>query len=155
MKHTKNKGMLSKPSTTKSLDAELSFIFEPLESIVGPTLVAEEFNLLINKILALVSCAHMEHVNARNYARHMALGELYGCLPAAADPLMELCVLEYGDVKYVDCCKEGTTCDELLEDVCMSIYRMEELTDCLAKETTLGDLSLFLKGIKYKLERLS
>jgi hypothetical protein len=137
---------------SKDVGSETSFIFETFGEEIKKDPIASEFNSLVNCLLHLQALSHIEHVNTRSYARHMALDCLYNGLPGAMDPTMELVVLEYGSITYE--CPVIMSFEDCLCNVCESISRMEALTPCLSMKTTLGDLSLFIKGVKYKLERL-
>ncbi|AUG88469.1 starvation-inducible transcriptional regulator [Vibrio phage Vp_R1] len=102
-------------------------------------------------LVDLVKAAHLEHVNTNNYARHMALDELYSDLPDQIDSLLEMVVMYYGAIHRCDCPEDFNTHFSV---VLAKIEECIDNCDITVIETTLGDVQKFLIGIKYKLERL-
>lgn len=110
-----------------------------------------EYQEICYILVDLVKAAHIEHVNTREYTRHMALNELYEGLPGEIDPLLEMVVLHYGEICKCSCPEKF---DEHFE---LAIHKVEYLMDTCSIgsiETTLGDIQKFLDSVKYKLERL-
>ncbi|WPH64803.1 hypothetical protein [Vibrio phage vB_VpaP_SJSY21] len=133
--------MLRKPALSKT-----SFKMPEVE-VISKADHKELCYLLVD----LVKAAHIEHINTTNYARHMALDELYSDLPGEIDAYLEMVVLHYGEVQLLDSPRVFDTHFNLV------ISKVEELLDDCeigAIETVLGDIQKFLVGIKYKLERL-
>lgn len=163
-----NKTMpIKKPKGVSVKDAT-DFKFASMEIIQekkGPDALEKEYMELCNKLLSLTSIAHLEHINSRSYARHMALGELYEGLPGLADTLAEIVVLRinekegYGDNKLEPCfCypeyyKGSMDFKEVLCDVCECLSKCYTQAECGAIETIIGDIMKFTKTIGYKLER--
>lgn len=150
----------STPKPQKKKEAMLNGFV--IKDFTIPEASKDEVELLelCGKLVDFVKHAHVEHLNVRSHAKHMALGELYEGLPEFADKLAEIVLYYVADkepskVPLVSCDFEE---DMVFVDKISYLYdcvvECYHKTKCPSLEAALGNIGEFLRVTQYKLKRL-
>lgn len=148
-----NMGALSKPKVTKKKPVRAEI--KPYSMMGTKTEYDKKDKIgpFLSELLSFSGQAHRFHLNTKSYARHMALGELYECLPAKIDAVAELYLVEPESMIMEISDMSFDMPEEMLEYIIETANRIGD-TGCRAMNNALDDLAMFSKGNLYKLLNL-
>jgi len=114
---------------------------------------------LVARTFAARNAVHLEHWRTRNYAQHVALGDLYDGLVGKIDGIVEMYQGAFGllDVKSLDApeAPAGVLARIADEAAWIQANRVELAGDICAIENALDDLAGLYLTAFYKLKNLS